>query len=96
MMKRQPTHPGEILREDILPELKISKAQFARDIHISRQTFYDILNCESPVTVETAVKLAKYLGNEPLFWVNLQSQYDLWKAVHSMQDELDDIHVLTA
>lgn len=95
-MKRQPTHPGEILREDILPEIGISKAQFARDIHISRQTFYDILNAKAPVSVETAVKLGRYLNNEPMFWINLQANYDLWIAQNAMKDELKEIQVLTA
>ena len=75
-MNRQPTHPGEILREDILPELNISEDQFARDTNIPPQTLHDILNCKTPITNEVADKLAKYLGNSPLFWVNLQSQHD--------------------
>jgi addiction module HigA family antidote len=52
---RQPTHPGAILREDILPELEISKAGLARALDISRQLLYGILNEEKPITPETAI-----------------------------------------
>jgi addiction module HigA family antidote len=77
---RQPTHPGAILREDILPELEISKAGLARALDISRQLLYGILNEEKPITPETAIKLAAFLGNEPEMWLNMQMKYDLYKA----------------
>ena len=76
----RPLHPGELLREDVLPAIDVSKAEIARLLGISRQALYDILNERAPVTAETAVKLGKLCGNGPMLWVNLQRAYDLWHA----------------
>ena len=73
----RPVHPGEILREDILPALSISKTAIADALQISRQTLYDILNEKQPVTAEMAVRLGKLFGNDTSFWINLQRAYDL-------------------
>ena len=72
-----PVHPGEILREDILPALRMSKAAVAEALGISRQTLYDILNEKQPVTAEMAVRFGKAFGNGARFWVNLQRSHDL-------------------
>lgn len=72
-----PVHPGEILREDVLPALVISKTAIAEALGISRQTLYDILNEKQPVTAEMAVRFGKLFGNGAGFWVNLQRIYDL-------------------
>ena len=77
---RKPTHPGAVLREDILPELEVSKASLARALDMSRQMLYGIINEEKPVSPETAIKLAAYFGNEPEMWLNMQMKYDLYKA----------------
>lgn len=73
-------HPGELLREDILPALEKSKTEVARLLGISRQTLYDILDEKQPVTVTMALRLGKLLGNGPVFWLNLQRTYDLERA----------------
>ena len=70
-------HPGEILREDVLPALSMSKTAVADALKISRQTLYDILNEKQPVTAEMAVRFGKLFGNGPNFWINLQRAYDL-------------------
>ena len=75
-----PAHPGEILREDVLPALGVSKTAVAAALGISRQTLYDILNEKQPVTAEMAVRFGKLFGNGPGFWVNLQRNYDLARA----------------
>lgn len=72
-----PMHPGELLREEILPSMPVSKTAFARALQISRQTLYDILNERQPVSAEMAVRLGKYLGNGPHLWINLQRSFDL-------------------
>lgn len=72
-----PVHPGEILREDVLPALGIPTAQVARSLGISRQQLYDIMNGKKPITAATALRLGKYLGNGPDLWLNLQARYDL-------------------
>ena len=73
----EPAHPGEVLRNDILPALSMSKAAVAEALGISRQTLYDILNERQPVTAEMAVRFGKLFGNGGGFWVNLQRSYDL-------------------
>jgi antitoxin HigA-1 len=75
-----PIHPGEILREDILPALNLSEVKIAAALSISHQTLYDILNEKQPVTAEMAVRFGKLFGNGPRFWVNLQGRYDLVMA----------------
>ncbi len=72
-----PVHPGEILREDILPALAVSKTAVARALGISRQTLYDILNEKQPVSAEMAVRFGKLFGNGPRFWITLQRIHDL-------------------
>ena len=72
-----PVHPGEILREDILPAIAVSKTAIAAALQISRQTLYGILNEKQPVTAEMAVRFGKLFGNGASFWINLQRGYDL-------------------
>lgn len=73
-----PAHPGEYLREDVLPALDISKAAFADHLGISRQTLYSVLNGNQSIGTELACRLGKALGNGARFWLTLQMQYDIW------------------
>jgi len=73
-------HPGELLREDVIPASGKSKAEIARLLGISRQTLYDILDEKQPVTVAMALRLGKLFGNGPTLWINLQRGYDLERA----------------
>ncbi len=81
MVKRHPSlvpvHPGEILREDVLPTLGMTKTAVAGALGISRRTLYDILNEKQPVTAEMAVRFGKLFGNGAAFWFNLQRAHDL-------------------
>lgn len=86
-----PMHPGELLREEIVPALGISKTELARNLGISRQVLYDILNEKAPVTAQMAVRLGKLCGNGPSLWINLQSAWDIAKAERDLADELDRI-----
>ena len=93
-ISRAPTHPGEILREDVLPSLGISKAEFARNIRVSRQMLYDILNCKRAITPSMALRLGKVLGNGPGIWAGMQQKYDLFHAEQDMATELDQMKVM--
>ena len=73
----EPVHPGEILREDVLPALSMSKTAVAEALGISRQTLYDILSERQPVSAAMAVRFGKLFGNGGRFWVNLQRSHDL-------------------
>lgn len=79
-----PAHPGEILREDILPAISMSKTAVAEALGISRQTLYDILNEKQPVSAGMAVRLGKLFGNGARFWINLQRNHDLAVAERSV------------
>jgi antitoxin HigA-1 len=78
--KRPPTHPGELLREDILPALGVSVSGAARDLRISRQLLHGILIGRRPVTPGMALRLGRYCGNGPDLWLAMQTAHDLWHA----------------
>lgn len=92
----RPIHPGEILREDVLPALGRPKTEIARLLGISRQTLYDILNEKQPVTATMALRLGKLCGNGPDIWLNMQKRYDLKIAERELGDALDAIPRLEA
>ena len=75
-----PMHPGELLREDVLPALGITQTVAAKYLGISRQSLHEILTEKRAVTPEMAVRLGKLCGNGPTLWASLQSKYDVWKA----------------
>ena len=79
-----PTHPGELLREDILPALNRPKAEVARLLEVSRQTLYDILAEKQDVTPTMALRLGKLTGTSPEMWLKMQLIYDL--RVQSQKD----------
>lgn len=81
---RQPTHPGEVLREDVVPALGLSKTEIAATLGVSRVAFYDLLNEKTGVSPRMAVRLGKFLGNGPRIWLNMQTAYDLWHAERSV------------
>jgi addiction module HigA family antidote len=91
-----PTHPGEVLREDVIPALALPKAEIARRLGISRQTLYDILDEKQPVTPAMALRLGKFFGNGPEFWLNLQRDHDLRTLEPKMRDELAAIQPAAA
>lgn len=72
-----PMHPGELLREDILPALNRSKAEIARLIEVSRQTLYDILAERQGITASVALRIGKLTGTAPEMWVDMQRNHDL-------------------
>jgi addiction module HigA family antidote len=81
---RPPTHPGALLREDVLPAIGKRKAEIAALLGISRQHLYDILNERKPVSPAVAVRLGKLLGNGADVWVRMQAAVDTWKAVQEI------------
>lgn len=85
---RPPIHPGEILREDVLPTMNISVSAAARDLRISRQMLHNILNGSASVTPEMAVRLGKFCGNGPALWLRMQQARDLWEAGRRLAGEV--------
>lgn len=84
LAKRCPTHPGALLKEDVLPALRLPVAEAARQLGVSRQTLYKILGQTSPVTPEMAVRLGKWCGNGPGLWLRMQQAFDLWHAERAL------------
>ena len=95
-MGLKPMHPGELLREDVLPALKRSKTEIARLLGVSRQTLYDILDEKQPITPAMALRLGKLCGNGPNLWLNLQHAFDLFQETKRIGKQVERIPTLTA
>jgi addiction module HigA family antidote len=85
-----PLHPGEFFQKETLPGLGLSKTKAAEDMGIGRQTLYDFMN-GSALTPEMALRIGKLSGTDPVFWMNLQVQYDLRTARETLAEVLDAI-----
>jgi addiction module HigA family antidote len=92
MRKRVATHPGALLREDVLPSLPgMSVSAFARKLGVSRQTLHAVLAERSGVSAEMALRLGTLLGNGAQLWLDMQTQFDLWQAQAKLHDELSQM-----
>ena len=80
---RAPTHPGEMLLEEFLKPMGLSQRELAEGIHVPYQRVNEIINGRRGITPSTALRLAKYLGVSPDFWMNLQLRWDLYFASKS-------------
>jgi antitoxin HigA-1 len=89
-----PIHPGEYLSE-MLEELNISQASFARTIDVSPMRISHIIKCKPPVTAELALLFAKAFEQTPQYWLNLQTSYDLKTTEKTIASRLFSIHSLT-
>lgn len=89
--QREPTHPGAILREDVIPEMNISVSEFARRIGISRETLHKILAETDSITPNTALRIGKLVGNGPEIWLTMQQRYDLWCTERNLRRDLEII-----
>ena len=79
-MKREPTHPGDIIKEDYLKPLSITIKDMAKTLGISRKTLSKIINGRGSVTPDMALRLSRAFETTPILWLNLQRDYDLWSA----------------
>ncbi|MBK1838222.1 HigA family addiction module antidote protein [Azospirillum sp. YIM B02556] len=93
-----PPHPGAVLRDRILPELRLTVTQAARELAIARQTLHRVLAGKAGVTPEMAARLSRLCDIPARFWLDLQLVHDLWYAQRALGDTLDRIpaHVLPA
>jgi antitoxin HigA-1 len=92
-MERRPTHPGAILREDILPALDLSVSEAARQLGVTRQTLYRIMAETVSVTPQMAVRLGRFCGNGAVLWLRMQQAHDLWHAERELRGALEQIPV---
>jgi len=78
----KPPHPGEYIREDILPSLNMSISDFADHLGVSRNTTSRVINEKSAVSTEMAIRLGQAFKNGARFWLALQMQHDIWQSEH--------------
>jgi addiction module HigA family antidote len=90
----KPMHPGELLREVVLPAIDKPKTEIVRLLGISRQSFYDILDEKQPVTPVMALRFGKLFGNGPDIWLNMQRQFDIAKAQREFGPEIAKLPTL--
>ena len=76
-------HPGEIIREDILPEACLSVTDAAKALGVSRQMVHDILAGRKPLSAVMCMRVSRLFGSTPEFWMRLQAEYDLKKAAQN-------------
>jgi antitoxin HigA-1 len=93
MRMHNPAHPGEVLREHIG---KMPVTQFARHLGVSRVTLSRLLNGSGGISVPMALKLSEALGTSPELWLNMQSQFDLWKASRARRSRVSRLQMRAA
>ena len=85
-IKRQPSHPGKIIKEDYLQPLSLTIKEMANNLGVSRKTLSKIINERGAITPDMALRLSRAFDTTPDLWLNLQKNYDLWYAENSSDD----------
>lgn len=91
----RPTHPGEMLREDFLPDYGLMVSQMVSALGVSRQSLNELLRERRAVSPAMALRLARLFGNSPEFWLGAQAAVDVWEAASAIAEELSQIQPLT-
>lgn len=91
----RPIHPGEMLREDFLPDYRLTVTGFAEALGVSRQTVNELLRERRAVSPEMALRLSRLFGNSPEFWLNAQRAVDLWDAASRVGSAIERIKPLS-
>lgn len=94
-IERRPTHPGEMLREDFLPDYELTVSGLAEAIGVSRQSINELLRERRAVSPGMALRLARLFGNSPEFWLNAQQAVDLWDAAQAIEKDVRKIRPLS-
>ena len=93
-MKRRPTHPGEMLGEDFMPDYGLTVAGLAEALGVSRQSINELLRGRRAVSPEMALRLSCLFGNSAEFWLNAQRAVDLWDAAQAIANDMSRIRPL--
>ena len=93
---RPPTHPGAILREDVLPALGMTAATVAEHLHVSPHQVDALLAEQAGVTPEMALRLGKFCGNGPRLWLRMQETYDIWHVERRVGADISTIPTMAA
>jgi len=89
--KRRPTHPGELLREEVLPSLDMTQGQLAERLNVSRQTISEIVTEKRSVTMDMAYRLGRLFNMDASTWIRMQEAVDAWDTLESNRREYDKI-----
>ena len=92
--KVRPTHPGEMIREDFLPDYGITGSELAEALGVSRQTVNELLRERRAVSPGMALRLSRLFSNSPEFWLNAQRAVDLWDAAKAIKAQVEKIKPL--
>ncbi|MDA3940234.1 MAG: HigA family addiction module antitoxin [Spirochaetia bacterium] len=90
----RPVHPGEMLREDFIPDYKLSVSTLSKALFVSRQTVNELIQERRSLSPIMALRLSRLFGNSAEFWLNAQRAVDLWDAAHSSGESIKDIRPL--
>ncbi|KQS33564.1 HigA family addiction module antitoxin [Dyadobacter sp. Leaf189] len=94
MEKLENVHPGEVLQEEFLAPMGVSAYKLAKDTSIPQTRISEIIKGRRRITADTALRLAKYFGTSPKFWLGLQDDFDLEEEQHLITNELNNIQTL--
>jgi addiction module HigA family antidote len=95
MKKLANIHPGEIIDKEFLCPLNISAYRLSKEINLPQTRISEIIKGKRRITADTALRLSKYFGNSPQFWLGLQNDYDLEEETNILKTELNKIHRYT-
>ena len=87
-MSRTPIHPGEILKDE-LDEIGVSAAELARQLRVPENRISEVIRGRRNITADTALRLGRWFGTSPNFWINLQKSYELRKAAQNLDEEIE-------
>jgi antitoxin HigA-1 len=90
----RPTHPGEMLREDFMPDYDLTVTALSDAIGVSRQSVNELIREKRSLSPEMALRLSRLFGNSPQFWLNAQREVDLWDASKQLKEKVKAIHPL--
>lgn len=93
-IKRRPSHPGEMLREDFMPDYELSVSALAKALGVSRQSINELIRERRAISPQMAIRLGRLFGNSAEFWLNAQRAVDLWEANQTLKSEVATIRPL--
>ena len=92
MIKRKPTHPGEVLLEDVIKPLGITITEAAQKLGVSRKTLSELINQKSSLSTEMALRISEATKTSPESWLNMQTKLDLWNALQKKPENVSEFH----
>ena len=92
--ERRPTHPGELLREEILPAVEMSQERLAERLNVSRQTINELVNEKRGISIDMAYRLGRLFNMDPATWIRMQEAVDVWDTLQARASEYQKIQPL--